>query len=226
MGARTFTAKDRLLFALAGLLGPCLIRLLGAACRYRLDGEEHLRAASSPRAGVILAPWHGRMLLPLYHFRNQRISALVSLHRDGELITRVVRRLGYVLRRGSPREGGREGFRALLRDLRAGRTVAIFPDGPTGPRHRVHDGILHLARLSGAPIVPLSFAASPSWRIHSWDRFMIMKPFSRGVVLISESLTIPRRMTDHDELERYRHRIQEALIAVEQEADRRMGVSE
>jgi len=174
--------------------------------------------------GVIIALWHGRMLLPVYHLRNRGITALVSLHLDGELIARIVQRLGYTPRRGSPKEGGREGFMAMLRDLKEGRTVAIFPDGPTGPRHSVRDGVLHLARLSGAPIVPISFSANPAWKASSWDKFNVMKPFSRGVITVGEPFTIPRNVAQ-EAIESERNRIKAALTMVEREADELMGYS-
>jgi len=218
--------KDRLLFTLAGLLGPWLIRLLGVLCRYKVVGGERLYKSLEDGRSAIIALWHGRMLLPVYHFRNQNISSLVSLHRDGELITRVTTKLGYVIRRGSPREGGREGFLAMSRDLKSGRTVSIFPDGPTGPRHKLRDGVLHLARISGAPIFPISFSVSSYWRVGSWDRFMIMKPFSRGVIYIGEPVVVPRRIASDGELAEHRRKIRQALIDAELEADRLMGVEE
>ena len=219
-----YSFKDRALFSISALLGPWLIRALGALCRYDIIGEEHIKTAKSAGRGIILALWHGRMLLPIYHFRRQGVVSLVSYHRDGEFIARIVERLGYLIRRGSPREGGREGFHAMLRDLKDKRIVAIFPDGPTGPRYSVHDGILHLARLSGAPILPMSFAAKSCWRLGSWDRFMIMKPFSKGVVVFGEPMTVPRRMSTEGEIDEYRNRIRDILIEVESEADRRMGI--
>ena len=203
-----------------------MIRILGVLCRYRIVGEERLFESMKEGRAVIITQWHGRMLLPIYHFRNRGISSLVSLHRDGELITRVVTRLGYVIRRGSPREGGSEGFLSMSRDLKAGKTVSIFPDGPTGPRYNLRDGIIHLARISGAPIFPLSFSASSSWRVRSWDRFMIMKPFSRGIICVGEPVTVPRRIGSDEELAEYRQLIRQALIDVECEADRYMGMVE
>ncbi len=220
------TFKDRLLFALTGLLGPWLIRILGVLCRYRIVGEERLFRAMDKGDGAIIALWHGRMLLPVYHFRNRNISSLVSLHRDGELITRIVTRLGYIIRRGSPRQGGREGFLAMSRDLKTGETVSIFPDGPTGPRYNLRDGIIHLARISGAPIFPISFSSSPSWRIKSWDRFMIMKPFSRGIICVGAPVKVPRQIGSDEELAKHRRIIRQALIDVEREADGLMGVIE
>jgi len=218
-----FTKKDRFLFGLAGFFGPLLIRLLGVLCRYKVEGEERLFTASNEGKGVILAFWHGRMLLPIYHFRGRGISALVSFHRDGEFIAHINSKLGYIIRRGSPRKGGREGFFAMSKDLRAGMTIAIFCDGPTGPRHHLHDGVLQLARLSGAPIIPVSYSASPSWQAKSWDRFMILKPFSRGIIRLGEPIYIPRRIGSEEEIERFRRSIRKALIDNEKDVDNLMG---
>ena len=218
-----FTIKDRFLFGLAGFFGPLLIRLLGVLCRYKVEGEERLFTASREGKGVILAFWHGRMLLPIYHFRGRGICSLVSFHRDGEFITRIVTKLGYIIRRGSPRKGGREGFFSMSKDLKAGMTIAIFCDGPTGPRHHLRDGVLQLARISGAPIIPVSHSASPSWRAKSWDRFMIPKPFSRGIIRLGEPIYIPRRIGSEDEIKRFRQSIKEALIDIEKDVDTLMG---
>ncbi len=214
-----FTIKDRFLFGLTGFLGPLLIRLLGVLCRYKVEGEERLFTASREGKGVILAHWHGRMLLPIYHFRGRGISSLVSFHRDGEFITRIVMKLGYIIRRGSPRKGGREGFFAMSKDLKAGMTIAIFCDGPTGPRHHLRDGVLQLARISGAPIIPVSHSVSPSWQAKSWDRFMIPKPFSRGIIRLGEPIYIARRIGSEEEIERFRQSIREALIDIEKDVD-------
>jgi len=210
---------------LATALGPSLIRLLGALCRYRVVGIEKIEQAEKEGKGVIIALWHGRMLLPVYHLRNRGITALVSLHMDGELIARIVQRLGYLPRRGSPKEGGREGFMTMLKDLKEGRTVAIFPDGPTGPRHTVRDGVLHLARLSGAPVVPISFSANPTWKAKSWDAFAVMKPFSKGIFLVGEPFIVPRKIAQED-IERERNRIRDALIAVEEKADAMLNLTQ
>jgi lysophospholipid acyltransferase (LPLAT)-like uncharacterized protein len=220
-----FGFKDKLLLLIAELLGPFIIRLLGLTCRYNVEGMHHMLEAEK-NGGVIIALWHGRMLLPVYHLRNRGITSLVSLHRDGEFIARIVKHLGYIPRRGSPKEGGREGFNAMVRDLREGRTVAIFPDGPTGPRYSVRDGVMQLARLTGAPILPISYSAKLAWRFKSWDRYMVMKPLSRGILIMGEPFTIPRRFESDNDRDRYRDLIRGQLIQVEMECDRRMGVVE
>lgn len=112
-----------------------------------------------------------------------------------------------------------EGFKQLLSDLKRGKTIAIMPDGPTGPRHSVRDGVIHLARLSGAPIVPVSSSATPCWIAGSWDKFNVMKPFSKGVVIFGEPFSIPRNLSDERGLESVREIVKTALIEVENEAD-------
>ncbi len=182
-------------------------------------GIDNLTMSEQAGKGAIIALWHGRMLLPVYHLRHRGISALVSLHNDGEMIARVVKKLGYISRRGSPKEAGMEGFKELLADLKAGKTVAIMPDGPTGPRHSVRDGVIHLARLSGAPIVPVSYSAKPRWVAGSWDRFNVMRPCSRGVLMVGKPLTLSRKMVGQEDLDAAREAIRSELTMVENEAD-------
>lgn len=211
---------------IAALLGPVLIRTLGFLCRYEVNGQEHFERTRSEGKGLILTLWHGRMLLPVYYLRNRGIVSLVSHHIDGEIITRIVQRLGYVIRRGSPREGGMEGFREMLHDLKAGRVLSIFPDGPTGPRHSIRDGVIHLARLTGAPLVPLVFSAHPSWRAKSWDKYMIMKPFSKGLLQFGEPIYLPRKISREGGLDACREQIRQVMIDMEQALDRQTGVED
>ncbi len=215
--------KQKILLFLIEHIGPLIIRLLGALCRYEVKGIENLTKSENAGNGVIIALWHGRMLLPVYHLRNRQISALVSLHNDGEMIARVIKKLGYITRRGSPKEGGLEGFKEILGDLKRGMTVAIMPDGPTGPRHSVRDGVIHLARLSGAPIVPISFSARPRWVARSWDKFNVMKPFSRGIIIIGNPIIVSRQISGIEGLMATRDEIRRILVEVEEQADAHVG---
>ena len=110
----------------------------------------------------------------------------------------------------------------MLNDLKDGKTVAIFPDGPTGPRHSIHDGVLHLARLTGAPIVPVLFSAKPCWRARSWDRYMLPKPFSQGIVKYGEPFFISRDIGP-DEMDQKRDELRKHLYDLETELDNRLS---
>jgi len=107
--------------------------------------------------------------------------------------------------RGSSSRGGAEALRALTAAVRAGEDVAVVPDGPRGPRERVQPGVLLLAALTGAPVVPFGFAARPARRLASWDRFMVPLPFARAAVVFGKPLAIARdaeRETARADLER------------------------
>ncbi len=109
---------------------------------------------------IILAFWHGRLLMMPYSYPGKGITILVSASRDGELIARTVRGFGMESVRGSSTRGWVAGVKGLLRSVRNGRDIAITPDGPRGPKMKAQMGAVHIARATGLPIVPVSFNAS------------------------------------------------------------------
>lgn len=186
------TALDRLLLDLAPPLGHWAVRLLAATLRLRVVGEEHAHPFWERGAPLIYAVWHGRVLmLPSIYGRTHRVHVMASRSRDGEMVARFVRRFGFETVRGSTTRGGSEALRRLARLLRQGHEVAVIPDGPLGPRGVVQPGVIALARLTGAPIIPLAFSAYPAWRLRSWDEQLIPRPFSRGVVAFGPPLSVP-----------------------------------
>jgi lysophospholipid acyltransferase (LPLAT)-like uncharacterized protein len=128
---------------------------------------------------VVFAVWHGNMLPPLWHRRDEGITLLVSDHTDAGHLARAALRWGYRVARGSTTRGAVRGLRAVVKTLAAGGDVAFTPDGPRGPARRAKPGALGAARLAGAAVVPIGVAASSEWRLRSWDRFTIPRPFSR-----------------------------------------------
>lgn len=179
-------------FRAVGLLGRRVVATLFATCRWSRSGEEHIRSVRGPEQGILFAFWHDQ-LLPLAHaHRDEDIVVLVSEHRDGEYIARIIQRHGYRTARGSSTRGGARGLRTLVRFARDGHDLGITPDGPRGPRHRFKEGALLAAQLTGFPVLPLAAAASSAWRFDSWDRFMVPRPLSRIHVAYGPTLRIPR----------------------------------
>lgn len=166
-------------FKAVGLLGTALIRSVHGLSRVTTDGEEHWRALRAQGRPWVLCAWHGSMLSPIWQHQQEGLIALVSDHRDGEYITRVIKRLGFGTARGSSTRGGVKGLRGLLRAARSGRDLAITPDGPRGPREQMKVGALVAAQRGGLPIICVGVGMSRAWRASSWDRFSIPKPFSR-----------------------------------------------
>ncbi len=202
---------------LAPVAGSWVVRLLAATLHLRRDEKsvEPLLAAGTP---VIYVVWHARILLLPYLFRRRGLRALVSRSEDGAMLADFVRRFGFVTIRGSSSRGGAEGLRSLTRALRKGHSVVVVPDGPRGPREVLKPGVVRLARLTGARVVPAALGASSEWRARSWDEFRIPKPFSRCVVRFGEPILVPRDIDGAGE-ETTRKEIEAALSAVTWQVD-------
>ncbi len=86
---------------------------------------------------------------------------------------------------------------------------------------RAGDGVVGIARLSGAAILPAACAAAPRRLLAPWDRFMIPLPFSRGVILWGE----PVRVGPRDDVDAVRRSLEETLNRLAAEADQSVGAS-
>ena len=180
--------------ALALSAGPAVgalgLRALARTLRIRRE-EGAVAPLWAARAPVIYAVWHGRVFLLPYLYGHRGCRVLASRSRDGEIVSRLIQRFGLEPVRGSSTRGGGEALRLLTRQLRRGREVVVVPDGPVGPREVLKSGVIALARLSGAPIVPMAVGASRYWQLRSWDEFRIPKPFARCVMRFGEPIRVP-----------------------------------
>ena len=163
--------------------------------------------------------WHGRLLMMPAGYRGKRVAILISLHQDGELISRAVNYFGFRSIRGSATRGGFSAMREMMRASKEGYDIAITPDGPRGPRYRVQNGIIELARRTGMDIIPVTFNSSRKKVFRSWDRFLLPYPFSRGVFIWGEPLLVPRQMDD-DAFEQTRLLLERRLREITGRADR------
>lgn len=112
------------------------------------------------KAGSVIACfWHGRLLLMPFAVKGAKAKVLISRHRDGEFIARVIRFFGLGTVRGSHRKGGVSSIREMIAATREGWTIAITPDGPKGPKQRIKQGLIELARISQKPILPVAYGA-------------------------------------------------------------------
>jgi lysophospholipid acyltransferase (LPLAT)-like uncharacterized protein len=176
----------------AGVLGAGVVGALFVTTRVRRVGTEHFEQFRRSRSPVIFAFWHGH-LLPLVHYhRHEGIVVLVSEHGDGEYITRVIERNGFGTVRGSSTRGGTRGLRGLVRAARAGRDLAITPDGPRGPRGEFKPGALAAAQMTGLPVIPLVVGSSAGWHLSSWDGFLVPKPLSTVRIEYLSPRFVPR----------------------------------
>jgi len=140
-------------------IGYAAIRALGATLRTRTLHAERVRAFWESGRSIIIAFWHSRQLMMPLCYGGSRLYILISEHRDGELIHRIVRRFGFDTVRGSTTRGGARALRQMARLGRSGADLAVTPDGPRGPRCVAQAGGVELAKLTGLPIIPLTFSA-------------------------------------------------------------------
>jgi lysophospholipid acyltransferase (LPLAT)-like uncharacterized protein len=182
--ARVERRRRRIAWAVR--VGAVLLRLLARTWRFREIDGEHMRGLRRRAEPYIAVFWHGELLPLLWWHRNQGVALLISEHGDGEIIARVARSLGYELVRGSSTRGAERALLELIRVVSSGSAIGISPDGPRGPAHTFASGALIVSHRSRAPIILVAASASRAWRLRSWDRFLIPKPFARVTVAYAE----------------------------------------
>lgn len=149
-------------FILLNLLPPLiagLLKTLRSTCSITHVNYEEIQKKRREGENFIVCFWHGRLLMMPYGQGNNKGKVLISRHRDGELITRIVKFFHIGAVRGSYRKGTVSSLREIYTDLKNGYDIAITPDGPKGPRHKVKEGIIELGRLTGKAIVPVTYSS-------------------------------------------------------------------
>lgn len=203
-----------------------LMRLLHFTYRLEFaEGEERLEELLRRDKPVIVCAWHNRMfcMAGIVEDRLTRkgfgLTQIVSLSRDGNLGYLLGKWANLRIVRGSPNRGGSKALRGLFRELRKeGSSIVIMPDGSQGPVYRAKAGAVVLAQLSGAPLCLFSCSADRAWRVKSWDRLIVPKPFARITVRIPEFLQVPREL-NQEQLEAQRQRLEDALNALRENGD-------
>lgn len=193
-----------------GFAGALLIRLISVTLRWRLHDPAGI-SKSPPDRPMIWAFWHNRIFVvpTVYHryLRGRRGAVLTSASKDGEIIAAVIARFGCAAVRGSSSRRGATALLGLLDWVRDGYDVAIVPDGPRGPRYRLGPGVVKLAELTGALMLPVRVEYGSYWTFKSWDRFRLPKPFS-GVDIFLDPPTEVGPIADEAAFEAERVRLQ------------------
>lgn len=169
--------------------GTWLLYALGATWRVRVHGRQALLDRLPDASRVVLTLWHGQML-PILWAHRQPTGVMISEHKDGEIIARVVGTFGFFGVRGSSSRGGARVLLEAVQVLKRGADMAITPDGPRGPRYSFAPGALVLAHRAGVPLVSLVAYVDRKWQLRSWDGFEIPKPFARVTIEYGEPVLL------------------------------------
>ncbi len=196
--------------------GFALLQLWARTIRFELEDRGNILDIPLSQR-LIGAAWHNRLLfLPfaLRRFLPQRGgTALISASRDGAWFAKLVHRFGFEVVRGSSSRKGAAAMLQLADVIASGRDAVITPDGPRGPAYRPGGGIILLAQKTGAHIVPLNFEYSSYWRLRSWDRFILPRPFCRARFVFGAQHEVAATKTE-EEFERERQRLEAAMMSL------------
>ena len=203
-------------------LGPWLTywatQILGWTVRVEVINPDIPRSFWERGIPVIFIFWHGRLLMMPLANQGKKLSFLVSPHRDGQVVGKALKQFGLHPILGSTTRKGFSGFKNMIKALQNGSDVALVPDGPRGPRYKAQIGVVELSRLTGKPIVPVTFGASKKIIFKTWDRFLLPLPFSKGVFIWGEPIHVDPK-GDRTHLEEKRLLLENRLNEITEQAD-------
>lgn len=223
---RHMDARRRLTYAIGLPVLKLILGLLWRSYRFEfLPGQERL-FAEPPAAGTAPCYWHQQHILCSYLIRRwvrhgYKAGFLISDSVDGEVPARIARSWGAAAIRGSANRTGTAAMREMREYGRQGLAIVTTADGPLGPMAEFKPGVVLMARLNKAHMLPVSAAAERAWYLKRWDRFMIPKPFSRVVVAVGEPVE-PARGIGEADIEAGRQRMQAGLDALEENCKKLM----
>ena len=220
-----FTARQQFILKFGPPLVSAGVRLLSRTCRHEFLGLEHWEKARQTQGRAIVAILHESIPLAAWHYRNTGIHTLASYSFDAEWGTRAIRRLGILSVRGSSSNGGGQALRDLAVVLEHAGTVLLTTDGPRGPRRMAKPGIAILAARTGVPILPHAFAVRPAWRLRSWDRLSIAKPFSRVISAYAPAVPPPEN-DSRAAIEETRLQVEAGLNQLHQQLEVLLGIEQ
>jgi len=204
---------------LGGLLGAAAIRSWMSTLDYKGAFYDPAVDPALPgcRSQKIYIFWHEYILFPIFLRGHCNLAMLLSRHRDADILSCIAYHLGFEFVRGSTRRGGVAALRQLLAKSRQ-MHLTITPDGPRGPRRRLAPGAIFLASKLGLPLVLTGYGYDRPWRVNSWDRFAIPRPFARARAVTSPEIYVPPHL-DREGIEHFRGKIERLLNRLTEEAE-------
>lgn len=211
--------KSKIITAWGGLGIAAGVRAWMGTLDYRALYYDPTVDPANPlcRGRAIYLFWHEYISFPLYLRGHNNLSMLLSTHRDAEWLSRAAYHLGFSTVRGSTSRGSSRALRELLEKSKKAH-LTITPDGPRGPRRRMAPGPIYLSSKLQIPLVMMGFGYDRPWRMKSWDRFALPKPYSRARSIVSPRVQIPPEL-GRDEIESYRTRMEILLHRITEEAE-------
>ena len=202
------------------VLAYVFLFLIRKTLRYKIVGTEHRQLAEtiSLNKNFIFAGWHQNLISTLAVIilkKEKKLCALVSNSYDGEILSKILNRLGISTSRGSSNRRGQRALLQLIRFINKGFNLIIAVDGPRGPKYQVKPGILYLAYKKNIPILPIIAIPRRCWVLRStWDHLRIPKPFSTLHVEFGKPIVIPKGL-NKENITIYQEELNSQLMLIE-----------
>lgn len=179
---------------------------------------ENLKCVRQAGHLPIISFWHDRIIPGTYFFRDQRVIVLSSQSFDSEFTARVIQRFGFGIVKGSSTRGAVSGLVGMIRMMKDGLPTGFTVDGPKGPKYEAKSGPVMLAKKTGNPLLPFVVECKSFWRLKSWDRLHVPKPFTSAAVFYGTPIYVDVKASD-EELEIKRLELQNSLVALVQRGE-------
>lgn len=200
------------------------VRLVGKTTKFDKSGIKKFYDLLEKDGSLIMIAWHGRVAVLPYFWNNKRkLKALVSTHRDGQLIVKLLKFFGIGTIGGSSNNNANGAAISLMKTLKKNDSIAIIPDGPRGPAMKLSMSPIYYAQKTGKPIIGVGYSIKGSKLAKSWDSMMLPPLFSTGIIFATEPFYVPKD-AKKEELEKYRLQIETALNNEMYDADKKLGI--
>jgi len=204
--------KKKILKQLGPKLLLLLITFIGLTCRLRVIGGENIESLKAEGKNWIYLLWHNNIAIASWVLRKENLIIMASASRDGGLAAEILENFGYEIVRGSTSKGGLKAMLSIVKSIKSGRTIALTPDGPRGPKYVLQKGPIVIAQKSEVPLVPIDIQSTRQWIFKkSWDQHKLPKPFSTLIISIGKPIYVDRN-SGKDDLERLQSIVESEMI--------------
>ncbi len=199
-------------------IGWIVLSLWSRTLRIQFVQREIPDRLISEGKNVIFAFWHGRQFMLFHSHRNSGVIIPASESRDGEIQAGILKWFGFDVVRGSSKRKGDRALLGLVDGLRRGKSLALAVDGPRGPIYEAKQGVPYLAGKLDKQIIPVITSAKNYWILEKiWDKYLLPKPFTKGVVMYGDPIIV--KGISEEELEMKRKELGAALNRLMAQAD-------
>lgn len=190
--------KNYIIKKFLSLVGALYVYIVYISSQKTFINKDNFDKLILENKSFIYALWHDQLLLSPFTWQTKnRIDILISKNKDGDIIADLIKYHGFNSIRGSTNNPSKEkekntisSIRKIIKTLKANVSIGITPDGPRGPRHRVSEGTINIARISNKKILPMALAYKEQWVLNTWDKFIIPKPFNKICIVWGDPIDI------------------------------------